>query len=180
MKSIRDFNRRAASRDGLRSQCRKCDSDYNKLNPYPKDKKAEKDKQYYNRHKEKIRKYKREWAKLNRDRLNSKAKELRDKNMEYKLACNLRTRTSRALTKGKTGSAIKDLGCTVGELKLYLESKFQPGMTWDNYGRTGWHIDHVKPLANFDLTNPKEFKKAAHYTNLQPLWAEDNVRKSNG
>jgi len=52
-------------------------------------------------------------------------------------------------------------------------------MTWDNYGKTGWHVDHIKPLTRFDLTEETEVVKAVHYTNLQPLWAVDNIRKSN-
>ncbi|MEM4726181.1 MAG: hypothetical protein QXG63_04505 [Nitrososphaerales archaeon] len=62
---------------------------------------------------------------------------------------------------------------------MYLESKFLPGMTWDNHGRNGWHIDHVRPLSSFDLTDPEQLKQACHYTNLCPMWANDNIRKSN-
>lgn len=71
----------------------------------------------------------------------------------------------------------KYLGCSVEELKKHLESKFQPGMTWDNHGLHGWHIDHIKPLASFDLTDLEQVRQACHYTNLQPLWAKDNLRK---
>ncbi len=52
-------------------------------------------------------------------------------------------------------------------------------MTWDNYGLYGWHIDHIKPLASFDLTDREQFLEACHYTNLQPLWAEENLSKGN-
>jgi len=93
---------------------------------------------------------------------------------------NLRTRVNHALNGAyKIGSAIDDLGCTVEELMNHLESQFLPGMTWENRGMHGWHVDHIKPLSSFDLTNEEEFKKACHYTNLQPLWAEDNLKKSN-
>jgi len=78
----------------------------------------------------------------------------------------------------KAGSAVKDLGCTIPELIKYLESKFQLGMTWENHSSTGWHIDHIIPLCEFDLTDREQFLKAAHYTNLQPLWAEDNLKKN--
>ena len=78
----------------------------------------------------------------------------------------------------KTGSAVKDLGCSIPELKLYLEERFQPGMTWDNYG-SAWHIDHIRPLANYDLSDREVLKQLVHYTNLQPMWAIDNIKKSN-
>ncbi len=97
----------------------------------------------------------------------------------YRLGLNLRKRLGTALRGNqKAGSAVRDLGCTIPELKLYLEKLFQPGMTWENWGRKGWHIDHIKPLASFDLTDREQFLKACHYTNLQPLWATENLRKS--
>lgn len=99
--------------------------------------------------------------------------------VNYKIAAYLRTRTYNALHSGwKAGSAIKDLGCTVEELRVHLESIFQPGMSWDNHAVHGWHIDHILPLASFDLSDPEQFKIAVNYKNLQPLWAEDNLIKS--
>lgn len=65
------------------------------------------------------------------------------------------------------------------ELVNYLESKFQPGMNWDNYGKWGWHVDHKTPLSWFNLLDEFERQKAFHYTNLQPLWWWENVSKSN-
>lgn len=100
---------------------------------------------------------------------------------KFRLARNLRKRLRSAMKDNfKTGSAVSDLGCSIEDFKLYLESKFSDGMSWDNYGREGWHIDHILPLSKFDLTNQEELKKACHYTNLQPLWARDNRRKYNG
>ena len=75
----------------------------------------------------------------------------------------------------KAGSAIRDLGCSIEFLKAHLESKFLPGMSWDNYGK--WHIDHIVPLNSFDLTDEKHVKIVCNYNNLQPLWAEDNIKK---
>lgn len=97
----------------------------------------------------------------------------------FKLACNLRTRLCQAIgSNQKAGSAVRDLGCTIPELKQYLELKFKEGMTWENWGTHGWHIDHIIPLVSFDLTDREQFLKACHYTNLQPLWALDNLKKS--
>lgn len=69
------------------------------------------------------------------------------------------------------------IGCSPDELKKHLENQFQPGMTWDNHGLYGWHIDHIRPCASFDLTDPEQQKQCSHYTNLQPLWAQDNLDK---
>jgi len=93
-----------------------------------------------------------------------------------KLRYNLRSRIHTALNaKTKMGSTIDLIGCTVVHLRCHLESLFLPGMTWANYGR--WHIDHVRPCCSFDLTDANQQKECFHYTNLQPLWAVDNLRK---
>lgn len=93
---------------------------------------------------------------------------------------NLRSRISKIVSGTvKCGSAIEDLGCSIEEFKNYIESQFKNGMSWDNYANDSWHIDHIKPLASFNLTDEKEIKKACHYSNLQPLWAEENLKKSN-
>ncbi len=76
--------------------------------------------------------------------------------------------------------ATKDLtGCSISFLKEYLEKKFKPGMTWKNYGVKGWHIDHIIPCSRFDLTNLDQQKICFNYKNLQPLWALENLLKSN-
>jgi len=99
--------------------------------------------------------------------------------LQRKLSAHLRTRLYMAVKKGtKRGSAVRDLGCSVSELKDYLEGKFRSGMSWDNWRHSGWHIDHIKPLASFDLTNREEFLIACNYTNLQPMWAKENLSKS--
>lgn len=118
-------------------------------------------------------------------RVKSKAKfneyrrKRRNSDLDYKLRESLRNRLRMAL-KGnqKGGSAVRDLGRSIPQFKAYLGSKFQEGMSWSNCGYEGWHTDHIKPLSAFDLKDPKQFKKAGHYTNLQPFWAYDNFTKS--
>lgn len=100
-------------------------------------------------------------------------------NLSVRILDSLRSRVYVALRKLKKSRATLALvGCTVDQLKLYLQSKWSPGMSWANYGRTGWHMDHIIPCCAFDLTDPKQQVKCFHYTNLQPLWAADNLHKS--
>jgi len=96
--------------------------------------------------------------------------------LKFRLATSLRSRLQKAL-KGTVKSArtLELLGCSVEHLIKHLESNFRPGMSWAN--RTEWHIDHIRPLASFDLTDPAQQRAACHWTNLQPLWADDNFRK---
>lgn len=91
---------------------------------------------------------------------------------------NIRRRT-RAVLKGenKSDSTINLIGCSREQLIKHIESMFDENMSWDNYG--SWHIDHIKPCSLFDLSDEKQQKECFHYTNLQPLWAKDNLRKSN-
>ena len=93
-----------------------------------------------------------------------------------KLIDNVRRRINIAL-QGKNKSSIEYLGIEIKLYKQYLENLFQPGMNWNNYGINGWHIDHIVPLSS--AKNKKELIKLFHYTNTQPLWANDNLKKSN-
>lgn len=95
-----------------------------------------------------------------------------------KIAHSIRTRIWQGIKNTSNTSSSELTGLSWHDLKNYLQSKFQPGMTWDNYAKNGWHIDHIKPLSKFDLTDEDEQRRAYHYTNLQPLWAKDNIRKS--
>ena len=105
-------------------------------------------------------------------------------NTDYKIKRLLRNRVYVAIEKGyKSKKTLDLLGCTIPQLKLYLEIQFKEDMTWDNYGNPkgdhseGWHIDHIKPCAAFDLTDIEQQKECFHYTNLQPLWAKENLEK---
>lgn len=128
----------------------------------------------------------RNWKQKNKKELNKKAKEYRKARYHtdiiFKIKERLRSRLYHALIKQsvlKTQKTLELLGCTPQELKEYLESKFQEGMSWDNYGKDGWHMDHIIPCDSFDLIIEEEQKKCFHYSNLQPLWAEDNLSKNN-
>ncbi len=95
-----------------------------------------------------------------------------------KLGNTLRNRINKAInSNAKAGSAVRDLGCTIDEFRLYIENQFQSGMTWENRGTFGWHLDHIVPLSKFNLTNTDDFKRACHYTNMRPLWWRDNLSK---
>lgn len=119
-----------------------------------------------------------EFSRESKDKYNAYVKNKYYNNINYRLAVSLRNRTYIAVKKGqKTGSAVSDLGCSIKELRNYLEEKFSEGMNWNNWGEKGWHIDHIAPLSSFDLSNREEYLKAVNYKNLQPLWAKDNWKK---
>lgn len=69
------------------------------------------------------------------------------------------------------------LGCSIKDFRSHIEKQFKPGMNWKNHAIKGWHIDHVRPLSSFNLQDRDEYLKACHYTNTQPLWAKDNMKK---
>jgi hypothetical protein len=172
--------------------------EYNKLyNLNNKDSIKNQRREYRKNNKDIISKRNLEYRLLNKDELNSYRREYRKNNIikerlyqnnytkirlkedsNYKILTNLRNRIYQALKGVKKSSKTQDLlGCSIDFLKLYLEKKFQDGMNWNNYGK--WHIDHIKPCASFDLTDIEQQKICFHYTNLQPLWAIDNIKKSN-
>ena len=98
------------------------------------------------------------------------------RDIQFRVRSKLRSRFNSAVRyKVKTGSAIRDLGCTIEEFIDYIATLFQPGMSWDNHGE--WHLDHIDPLATFDLTDPEQVSDACHYTNIRPLWAAENLAR---
>jgi hypothetical protein len=123
---------------------------------------------------------KRRWRAANRERhlATSRAHDRRcyAENLQRRLSKNLRARLRKAMLGLNRGvSAVRDLGCSIPDLRAYLEAKFLPGMTWENYGE--WHVDHARPLKEFDLADQSQARAACHHSNLQPLWARDNQRK---
>ena len=193
-KDITLFGKDSKRKDGLNPWCKQCCSSYysnnkdriksqnkiyrEKMKDAVKEKrkeyfashkkeKAEYDRQYRILNSEKIKNYKNEWEKSNRN------------NPEFKIKRNLRRRIHHLIKREyKSASSIELLGCSVEYFKKYLESKFLDGMTWDNYGKGGWHIDHIRPCCDFDLTDESQQKECFNYKNCQPLWEADNLKKS--
>lgn len=118
----------------------------------------------------------REWFKLNAEKVNVKRTVKYHNEPLFKLRSLLRSRLNLAIkNKSKQGSAVYLLGCTIGQAIDHIERQFTEGMTWSNWGK--WHLDHIKPLASFDLEDVDQLTQACHYSNLQPLWAKENLSK---
>ena len=138
---------------------------------------------YFANHEENKRKAK-EKREANKKLRNAKQKERYESDIQYKLINCIRARIYHAIKSTETfrRSNIKQLiGCSYSVLKAHIEKQFEPGMSWNNHSLHGWHIDHIKPVNIFDLTDPEQQKLCFHYTNLRPLWATKNLsRPKNG
>jgi ribosomal protein S20 len=126
--------------------------------------------------------YSRKWRLRNPEKRRAqhvRERERRKLDLNCRILARLRRRVHLAL-KGewKSGRTIELLGCGIADFKIYLESRFEPGMSWQNYGRTGWHIDHIMPCAIFDLRRPEHQKRCFHFSNMQPMWAHRNLKKA--
>ena len=120
------------------------------------------------------------YFKTHKKQINKQRTDKYHTNIQHKLKVIIRNRIGKIIRNkkiAKHSSSTKSIGCSYKTLIKHLESQFSDGMTWDNHGTYGWHIDHKEPLDKFDLSDKKQFKEACHYTNLQPLWAEDNYSK---
>ena len=117
-----------------------------------------------------------------RKREAARARRLKDLN--YKIMSVLRSRVTGSIkmiknpTSRKRERTITLLGCSIEEFKHHIEALWEPGMTWDNYGHSTWVLDHIRPIASFDLTDPKQQRQCFNHKNIQPLWAEENRIKS--
>ena len=163
-----------------------------------KEKKKEYDRQYHLDNKEKKKQYDKQYRLDNKEKIKQYRLDNKEKQKQYRLDNRERRREyennrlktdpiykiiryqrgrMRAALKGKSKckSTIKLLGCSAEYCWNHLEQQFKPGMTKDNYGL--WHVDHIIPCASFDLNDTEQQKICFHYTNLQPLWAIDNMKK---
>lgn len=171
------FNKDKSKSDGLYPSCRKCQN--------------KKERVYYHKNKVQINSEKRDkycpkkknkYYEANKVTIKARTKAYKrnryNTDLEFKIQ-DLLTNGLRRLLKGKdkNNRALHYLGCSIDEFKIYIESQFQPGMTWDNWSRDGWHLDHINPISSFNLLNEEEIQIACHYTNLQPLWGKENQRK---
>lgn len=200
IKELSEFYNDKTHKDGLSSLCKIC-SKQNRKNYYNNHKEKEIDrakeyytknkihyKQYYQKNKDKLilkaKVYRQKWSSLTQDKKTKILKRvyLYTKNryhtdVSFKLKIRLRDRLRRAIKNSqKSGSAVRDLGCSIEKFKLWIEFYWKDGMSWDNYGE--WHLDHIKPLSKFNLTDRNQLLEACHFTNIQPLWAHENLAKS--
>jgi hypothetical protein len=193
-KNYIDFSKNKLKKDGYQNTCVSCNKIYiiknkelikNKKKIYYDKNKEEilsKKKEYHINNKEEILKIKKEYSKNNREKINTYYREYSKKRKEkdnlYKLTCNIRTLIGMSIKgKGytKKSKTSEYLGCTFNEFKIYIEEKFIENMSWEN--RMEWHLDHIYPISLAETE--QEIIKLNHYTNFQPLWAVDNLRKGN-
>lgn len=176
--SLDGFYSRKGNWDGLRADCKSCFSILGKAR-YERDWEIIqlRSKQYYNKNKEKVNSYKSQWQRDNKERRRIRLNERYRSEPNFRIAVNLRTRLLKALENNqKKGSTLDLLGCSVESFRKYLESMFVDGMSWNNHGDV-WHIDHIRPCASFDLSKEDEQRICFHYSNMQPLFVQDNLSK---
>jgi hypothetical protein len=162
---------RAANKDKVR-QRRKV---WNEAN---QESKKLSDKIYYESNKDKVKNRVKTYRENNKEKRNLVERERRKVDLEYHIKSILRGRLRLALEGNlKSQPTMALLGCDISTFIRHIENQFTEGMSWNNYGCEGWHIDHIKPCAAFDLSKPEEQATCFHYTNLQPLWAKDNLIK---
>jgi len=174
------YNRIKANIDYLKKRTIKNKNNYSNNKELIK----EKNHKRYIKYSKKYIQQNKEWYRLNKPKImeyyKRKQRHLYKNDPNHKIKVLLRTRIYIAMKSFGTKKSAKTqelIGCSAHQFKEHIESQFRPGMTWENYGK--WHIDHIKPCSSFNLSDPEEQKKCFNYMNLQPLWAVDNLKKSN-
>jgi hypothetical protein len=143
-----------------------------------KERRAKTRKDWYEANKKSAREYSKAYSLANRDKIYAREKARRESDPAYLIRNRLRARVFQAIKKcgtAKTAFTQDLLGCTYEDARRHIASQFLPGMSWKNHGK--WEIDHIRPCASFDLTDPEQQRQCFHYTNLQPLWWQENRSK---
>lgn len=189
-KELELFSKDKNRKDGLKPQCKSCAKVYREINNkyiqiykkeyyiINKESIAKSQEEYRNKNKDYIKEYNKNYKKLNREKIKEYEYNRLKTNQLYKFNHNVRNLISNSFKRNnnkfkKYTKTEIILGCTVLEFRNYIESKFTEYMTWENQGE--WHLDHIKPLAL--AKTEKEVIELNHYTNFQPLWAIDNLKK---
>lgn len=179
------FHKKKDGRYGLVARCKNCRKKEGRERYEQNHEKIKKQvKIYAGKNREKVRENEKQWRSKNKARIRDSNRKRYSENPTRRIGNNLSNNTRNAL-KGtyKSSSTIGLLGCSIEECQKHLEDQFQEGMIWDNYGNPNgdhtdcWHVDHIRPCASFDLTQEDQQRVCFHYTNLQPLWAKDNLSK---
>ena len=185
LKELNEFNKQCSSWDGLGRMCRECNNEYRQNKRKNDPKYREKDMIYNENYKKSGRR--REVSDIRyenkREEIIENVKKYNKKKYKedpyFRAVFLIRCRIGKVLRERNIGKQDKTydlLGCSKKEFTKYFEAKFTEGMSWDKMGNE-IHIDHIKPCCSFDLKNEEEQKKCFHYTNLQPLWAVENLSK---
>lgn len=182
-KSINEFNSQKNGKFGKESICKECRKLYQKIYRINnKQKIKDGQKKYEQENKKKIALRKKKYREKNKEMILEKNKKWKHKkyhsDINYKIECILRARLYKSLSKiKKTNKTVSLLGCSVDDFKLHIEKQFKKDMSWDNWSHETWHIDHIRPISSYNLSDPEQQKECFHYTNLQPLYASENLRK---
>ena len=181
-----EFSKDKNKKDGRQSQCKECIKKHSARRYAEKGEELrENTKKWKENNKERCREVDKEWKKNNREKVNGYKKNYRNRHPHIKLKQNVsrgirkvvgNMREEGVLT--KEHSALKYLGCSAEFFHDYIRSLYKEGMTDDNYGINGWHLDHIKPCAAFNFDNEEELYECFHYTNYQPMWAKENNKKN--
>ena len=122
------------------------------------------------------------WREKNKD-YNKNYKKNNPPSLNLKISTLLSNRINgllKSINSKKTSSSRQLLGCSIEFFREYLESKFTKGMSWENHGLYGWHLDHIRCCSSFDLSDLEQQKLCFHYTNYQPLWATTEIAMEYG
>jgi len=172
-KLICEFSYSSRNKNGLRGECKECQKKYYLINS-EKLKKRRVDRYCENTEKEQIRI--KQYYRKNKEDIINKLRIKKKEDVTLRMISNLRSRIVQFMKSKKIHKDNKTLdlvGCSTEFLREHLERQFKDGMSWDNYG--SWHIDHIVPLSSANCS--EEINKLCHYSNLQPLWAYDNLSK---